>query len=129
MEDTDVVNVRRTFSPLWLFFCGMLTLLILVLSLLPAASAPSGLGWDKLNHVGGIALATGVAYLALQSRARAAGASFVYGLSLGILIELLQATFTTTRSAEWSDVGADLVGAGGVWLIITLYQRVTGSKR
>lgn len=98
------------------------TLLILWLALVPAASAPSGLGWDKLNHAGAIAAVTGLAFLSLHPRRWAAGAAFIYGTSLGILIEILQATLTTGRTAEWGDVAADLVGAGGAWVAIKLFQ-------
>jgi len=79
---------------------------------MPAASAPSGFGWDKLNHAGAMAVAAGVAYLTFQPRRWAALGAFLYGTSLGILIELLQWAFTTSRSAEWGDVAADLIGAG-----------------
>lgn len=98
------------------------TLLILWLALMPAASAPTGLGWDKLNHAGAIAVVTGLAYLSLQSRRWAASAAFIYGTSLGILIEILQATLTTARTAELGDVAADLVGAGCAWFVIKLFQ-------
>jgi VanZ family protein len=112
----------------WLSLCALLTILILWLALMPAVSAPSGLGWDKLNHAGAIGTATGFAYLALQSRGWAATGAFLYGTFLGILIELLQATMTTTRSAEWGDVAADLFGAGFVWIAIKIYQHRTASK-
>ena len=102
-----------------------MTLLIIWLALMPAGSAPSGLGWDKLNHVGAIALVTGLAYLSFQSRGWAATGAFLYGTTLGVLIEILQATLTTSRSAEWGDVAADLIGAVGVWAIIRMYQRRT----
>jgi VanZ family protein len=102
--------------------------MILWLALMPAGSTPSGLGWDKLNHAGAIAAATGLAYLALQPRRRAAAAAFMYGTFLGILIEILQATLTTTRVAEWGDVVADLIGAGCVWIAIRIYQRRTVPK-
>jgi VanZ family protein len=121
---------RRPGSPLiWLFLCAGLTLLILWLALMPASSAPSGLGWDKLNHAGAIAVATGLAYLSLLPRKWAAAAAFLYGTSLGILIEILQATLTTSRTAEWGDVVADLIGAGCVWGAIRIYQRRAASKR
>ena len=114
---------------LWPLLCGGLTLAILWLALMPGGSAPSGLGWDKLNHAGAIAVASGLAYLSLQPRRRAAATAFLYGTSLGILIEILQATLTTSRTAEWGDVAADLVGAGCTWLAITIYRRVTAAKR
>jgi VanZ family protein len=106
-----------------------LTLLILWLALMPGASAPSGLGWDKLNHAGAIAAATGLAYRSLQPRSWAAAGAFGYGASLGVLIEILQATMTTGRAAELNDVAADLIGAGSVWVAIKMYRRRTALKR
>lgn len=102
--------------------CTVMTLLILWLALLPGDSAPSGLGWDKLNHAVAIAVVTGFAYLALQPLVWAATAAFLYGTSLGVLIEILQATMTTGRYAEWSDVAADMIGAGCVWSMICLLK-------
>jgi VanZ family protein len=98
------------------------TLLILWLALMPAASAPSGVGWDKLNHAGAIAAVTGLAYLAIQPRRWAVGAALTYGILLGVLIEVLQGVVTTGRAAEWGDVAADLVGAGIAWITIKMYQ-------
>lgn len=114
---------------IWILLCSGVTLLILWLALMPAASAPSGLGWDKLNHAGAIAAITGLAYLSFQPRCWAATAAFLYGASLGILIEILQATLTTGRSAEWGDVAADLIGAGIAWIMIRIYQRRTAPKQ
>ena len=120
---------RRPGPPvIWKFLCAGLTFVILWLALLPAGSAPSGLGWDKLNHAGAIALATGLAYLSLQPRKWAAATAFLYGTFLGILIEILQATLTTSRTAEWGDVVADLIGAGCAWSAIRIYQRMTAPK-
>jgi VanZ family protein len=105
-----------------------MTLLVVWLALLPADFAPSGLGWDKLNHAGAIGAATALAYFSLQQRRRAATGAVLYGTSLGILIEILQATLTTGRTAAWGDVAADLFGAGCVWAAIEIYQRKTASK-
>ncbi len=109
--------------------CTALTLLILWLALMPAASAPSGFGWDKLNHVGAIAAATVLAFLSLQPQGWAAAGAFLYGAFLGILIEVLQATLTTGRSAEWDDIAADLIGAGAAWAVIRIYRYRTAPKR
>ena len=106
-----------------------LTLLILWLALMPAASAPSGLGWDKLNHAGAIAVVTALAYFSLQPCRRALAWAFLYGTSLGILIEVLQGTMTTSRAAEWGDVAADLIGAGSAWITIQIYHWVTAPKQ
>ena len=68
-------------------------------------------------------MVTCLAYLTLPQRDWAATAAFFYGISHGILIEILQGTMTTSRTAEWGDVVADLIGAGCVWGIIKIYQR------
>jgi len=102
----------------------VLTLLILWLALMPGESAPAGLGWDKLNHAGAIAVATGLAYLSLQPRRWAATAAFLYGASLGVLIEILQASLATGRAAEWGDIAADLIGVGCAWIAIKLFQKI-----
>src|SRR6266568_1608581 len=109
--------------------CAGLTILILWLALMPAGSAPSGLDWDKLNHAAAMAVVTGLAYLSLPPRGWRGKAAFLYGSSLGILIEVLQGTLTTSRSAEWGDVLADLIGAGCALAVIMIYQRRPASKR
>ena len=114
---------------IWILLCSTITLLILWLALMPGESAPAGLGWDKLNHAGAIAVTTGLAYLSMQPRRWAAEGAFLYGIFLGVLIELLQATMATGRAAEWGDGAADLIGAGSVWLAINIYQRRTAPKR
>jgi len=107
----------------WTALCLALTILILTLSLLPPDSLPSsGLGWDKLNHAAAIAAVTLLAFLTFRPHGSAAGAAFWYGLALGVLIEILQALFTTSRSAEWGDLLADLTGAGFVFCVLMLLQ-------
>ena len=106
-----------------------MTVTILWLALMPAVSAPTGLGWDKLNHAGAIAVVTVLAYLSLQLYRRAAAVALLYGFALGILIEVLQGTLTASRSAEWGDVLADMIGAGCAWVVIRLYQATTAPKR
>lgn len=116
-----MVKIKCPFS-FWGFLCVIATALILWLALMSADSAPLGLGWDKLNHAGAMALITGLAFLSVQSRSWAAVAAFLYGAFLGILIEILQATLTTSRTAEWGDVLADVVGAGCAWGVIRIFQ-------
>lgn len=91
---------------------------------MPADSVPSvGLGWDKLNHAAAIAAITLLSFLSFKTHGWAAQAAFLYGISLGILIEVCQAVFTTTRTAEWGDLLADLTGAGVVWCLISVIKR------
>lgn len=115
---------EKKLSIVWPALCAGLTILVLWLSLIPADSIPSaGLGWDKLNHAVAIAVVTLFAFLTFKSRRWAARAAFWYGFSLGVLVEAFQAVFTTTRSAEWGDLLADLLGAGFVWFLLFIFQR------
>jgi VanZ family protein len=118
----------RRIHAIWLSLCAALTVLILWLALMPVSAAPAGFGWDKLNHAGAIGVATGLAYLSLKPRRWAAAIAFFYGTALGVLIEILQATLTTTRSAEFGDVVADVTGAGSACIVICMYRRITALK-
>lgn len=115
---------NNSHSIVWAVLCLGLTASIVWLSLLtPDSLPPAGLGWDKLNHAAAIAAVTLLAFLSFRSHKWAAQAAFLYGVSLGILIEVFQAVFTTTRSAEWGDLLADLIGAGFTWCLISVIQR------
>ena len=123
------LGIRNKRPLVWLSLCAGLTQVILWLALMPAVSAPAGLGWDKLNHAGAMAAVSMLAYGALQHRRRAAAEAFFYGTLLGILIEILQGTLTTTRYAEWGDVAADVIGAGCAWGAIKIYQLKIAAKQ
>ena len=116
-----MVKIKSPF-PFWGFLCVIVTALILWLALMSSDSAPSGLGWDKLNHAGAMALITGLAFLSVQSCSWAVVAAFLYSTFLGVLIEILQATLTTSRTAEWGDVLADMIGAGCTLGAIRIFQ-------
>ncbi len=45
-------------------------------------------------------------------------------LAFGLAIEAFQYFFTKTRSAEFLDVVADIVGIGGYWLLAALIQNL-----
>jgi len=108
----------------WAALCLALTILILTLSLLPPDSLPSsGLGWDKLNHAAAIAALTLLAFLSFSFHRRAVLGALLYGIAVGVLIEILQALFTTSRRAEWGDLLADLIGAGSIFCLLTILQR------
>ena len=82
------------------------TIAVGVLALLPATMPLPTTGWDKSNHVlafGTLGLLGAVCWP--QSAARVWVALAAYGGA----IEIAQ-TFTATRSGEWLDWCADLVG-------------------
>ncbi|CAH2032327.1 VanZ family protein [Trichlorobacter ammonificans] len=116
---------------LYLFWRGVLAVLtvaVLGLSLMPSPPVAEGLGWDKANHAAAMLLLTVLAYLALRPARRAVILAGSYTLLLGVLIEVLQGVCTTTRSAEWGDLVADIVGiAGAMGLVILWTCRKTRS--
>ena len=114
---------------IWRLLCVCLTLLIIWLALVPSGAAPTGLGWDKLNHAAAIAAVTLVAYLSLHPRRRAANTAFLYGMFVGVLIEILQGALTTGRAAEWGDIAADLLGAASVWCLVVIFERRSALKQ
>ena len=97
-------------------------LAVVVLSLMPVTTPLPSTGWDKSNHA--------LAYVVLTLLGRHAypGDKFklVLGLFLhGCLAETLQ-SFTTYRFAEWSDLGADVLGivlGYGMAYLYTLCQK------
>lgn len=93
---------------------GRVALLVVTLTLLTLALLPSppsdGLGWDKANHAVAMAVVTVAGFLAFRPSPRAVAFGAAYALALGVLIELLQGSLTSSRSAEWGDLLADLVG-------------------
>lgn len=94
---------------------------MLYLSLIPSPGS-SGLGWDKANHAVAMAVATGLGVLAFRPSNRAVAYGAAYALTLGLLIELLQGTLTSTRSAEWGDLAADAVGIALAAGLVRIWQ-------
>jgi VanZ family protein len=110
--------------------CAVYAIIILWLALMPAPpSIPGILGWDKLLHAGAFLVFTLLAGWALLACTKRAWRwALLASAGFGILIEVLQGLFTTTRSADPFDLLADLVGAGTVFLLIVIRERYRMSK-
>ncbi|MDR1371624.1 MAG: VanZ family protein [Dysgonamonadaceae bacterium] len=74
--------------------------------------------FDKLIHlllfmgISGITFFDNTSYLRKKiSLLRIFLGSFIFPLVFGGLIEVLQATLTSSRSGDWTDVGFDAIGA------------------
>lgn len=106
----------------WLWLLIGLTFVILYLSLTPAPPT-QGTGWDKANHALAMAVVMLVAFRAFSAASRPSFYAALFAVSLGALIELLQGTCTSSRSAEWGDFLADLCGVIPVFLVLRLLQR------
>lgn len=115
------VNVRRLISGpravrTWRWLLAGLVLVVSGLSLTPVPIEPLHLGWwDKLNHACAFAALTLAAAFALPRWRDQPALIFGALLAFGALIEVAQ-SFTATRSAEWGDLLADVMGmaAGGL---------------
>ena len=97
------------------------------LALSPAP--PDGLdtGWDKLNHAGAFAVLTLVASFAFPRSRHSLWLVLAGLLCYGAAIEVAQ-SFTPTRSAEWGDLLADLIGMAAGAMLAMLIDRVAGER-
>ncbi len=105
-----------------------LTAIIIYLSLVPVLPS-EGIGWDKSNHAAAMGVVTILAFLSINYDAyKALLYPCLYSAALGLLIEFLQGTCTTTRSAEWQDVIADFIGIAAAVLLLLLKKQIKFSK-
>jgi len=102
----------------------LVTAAILYLSLVPAPPG-DGLGWDKANHAVTMAFVSVLAWLAARPARRAVAFGGLYGLLLGGVIELLQGTLTSGRTAEWGDLAADAIGVAVATLLVKILKKST----
>lgn len=113
-------NVLREFHRprLWLALWGVLIAGVIGVSLVPARDLPSSLffhGFDKVEHAVGYAvLSLYAGMLFAQRRAQALAAIGL--VLLGIGMEIAQAMFTDSRSAELQDALAGAFGVLAGWL-------------
>ena len=90
----------------WRFIFFITAMAVLFLAIAPTSTPLPTTGWDKSNHI--IAFAV-LAYLGRQAFLQNAFKIIIGLIAYGGLIELMQ-TFTPTRSGEWQDLLADVVG-------------------
>lgn len=100
----------------WLASVWLLVAAIVAASLWPAPVSPPEPGLDKLGHYG--------AYLLLALLGAgivAAGKVWLAMLRtflLGVVLEVGQAIFTASRSAEWADLAANAAGVLTAWALV-----------
>lgn len=123
-------GVRRRLYSLLLSVWGG-AILFFTLAPSPQEQAPLFPGWDKVEHAlgfGGLAWLTGRFLIVYGKCVRRCWLwAFSAAVMYGALIEVAQATLTTSRKAEFGDLVADAVGAGLVCLIASR-RDASGSK-
>lgn len=103
-------------------------IMTLWLSLMPSPPRlPSVFGWDKLQHAASfavVALLAGWSFAPLVQRPLQGWfRGWMFAVFFGGLIEVLQGALTRSRTADWHDFLADLVGAGVVYLAAVYWHR------
>ena len=96
---------------LWLALWGVMIASVIVGSLLPADDLPAApiVGFDKIEHICGYAVLSAYAVMLFAQRGAQLLAVAMLVL-LGIGLEVAQAVWTVSRSADAADAVADLVG-------------------
>ena len=97
-----------------------------VLAIVPGRDAPTGLGWDKMNHMLAFFTVSLLGRLAYPRMPVVAIALAMAGF--GGLIELSQAVPFIHRDAEWADWAADCA-ATGVGLVVAWPLAVLADRR
>jgi VanZ family protein len=93
------------------------------------------LSWDKAQHALAyalLALLGGWAFaIFFRSRNRAWLVAFLFSVLFGALLEIGQGFLTRVRTPEFADLVADVVGAGGIYLVARggLYLRARSGKQ
>lgn len=87
-------------------------------------TVPRFLAWDKLHHFFAYAILMLFSGLFLKTllkdRLKGWMIGFTFTLGFGLLMEIGQATLSTTRHADWKDFIANSLGAGLILAIVLL---------
>jgi VanZ family protein len=109
----------------WLPFIAYVILLCwLSLTPSPPVIEDDFFGWDKVQHAGAYGVFTLLAGWACGTfpldRKRCWLCAVVVAITFGGVLEIVQGVFTATRTAEWGDLLADLVGAAGAYCLVNI---------
>lgn len=100
-------------------FCLVFTA---IMALIPSVDAPNPFNlWDKAQHALAFATLALTGSLAYTKKTNIIYTSLIL---YGALIEILQATLTTTRVGEMSDLLADGVGVGLGFFIYLITKKI-----
>jgi VanZ family protein len=123
MIDVQMELFRRALPKRLLLAAWGVALLWLALTPQPPKVEHPFFGWDKLHHWAAFCLFTLLAGWAFTGNRRWQLA-VIAAVAFGALIEVLQGLFTATRSAEFGDLLADLLGALTAYGIVVIWKKV-----
>ncbi len=106
----------------WAFIACVFS--VLVLALAPSSPRMITTGWDKSNHLLAFAVLTCLGCKAFPKRLAIVVPAL---LAYGALIEIMQ-SFTKSRSAEWLDLLADMLGILMGWIMIRFFVNTKHRK-
>lgn len=127
-----LTNNLSDHNKIYLIFALIWTIIVTVLCLISSDELPLPKfekNYDKLGHMAFHFGITTLWYLYFKHKIfntkKAIIQAFLISFIYGILIEIAQALFTTTRTADILDVAANTIGALMVVGIVILYQKKT----
>jgi len=124
----------KRFLSRWLPFIVYCTLIVW-LSLTPAPPTidDAFFGWDKFQHAAAYGVLALLAFRAFGDDPDAVKwrwlKAVVGTVCIGGLLEIAQGLFTKTRTAEFDDLLADLIGAGGAYLATLMYRFIMPGEK
>lgn len=108
--------------PLRLALYALATGVVLYMCLAPTDDVPgAGLVWDKAEHALTWAILTAAGLVLAPRRPRSI---FLFALSLGAGIEILQSIMGFGRDGDWRDLVADSLGVAVVMLVWLALRRL-----
>lgn len=134
------MNIRKALSHQRWAIIWSVFILILCTMKMPDTSGSPGfffVGFDKMVHLGFFFILTILLFFGKIQHQHSYGFSFAtifkiifFTFFLGFSIELIQYKFFPYRSAEWWDLGADMLGVFmGVFSYILLHKSVYSGKK
>lgn len=101
--------------PLRLALYAVAMLVLIYMSLAPQQDLPGvELIWDKAEHATAWLVLTGLGLILSTRRKWAIG---IFAFLFGVAIEVAQANMDLGRNGDVRDLGADLIGIGGAYVI------------
>jgi len=111
----------------WQVLVLLLAAAVLYLALIPMPPHELSLGWDKVNHAAAFTALTVASVFASGGSRRTLLWALLGVFALGGAIEILQ-LFVPSRSSEWADLLADVVGMCVGLAVALPLQRLAGRR-